>query len=336
MLFNITNSAEFTQLVEVNEGINYLNLKPSMEMAHTKFLKPILGTAFLAVIEAYYSAPAPPNTIIAEVLAKAQLALANLTLYLYVPIAEVQFTDAGIRRGSSDSLPGAYKYQVKELQRAYLERGFHYLEEMIACLDTHVADSTLNTWTTSEEFKQYRSLLITSGAEFEKLFTTIRYPRRMYTLLQSTMYNTQELVIQKSISKGVYDQLLQSLADSDHTLTVYEKELLKCLKQALAHLTVGKGIVALIATMDENGIHVLSNNMDATTDTSKRVSASENVLDVMIKDAIATGEAWLTKAVEYLNSVASVSIFPDWYTLMNTEVEAPTSINSNLSGSFSM
>lgn len=334
----LTTAAEFEALTEINQGIEFLSLTPSIDAAQSKFLKPILGFTFLNSIDNYYNDDpgAGANQIKNTIIALAQRALANLTLYLYVPIAEVEFTDSGLRRGHSDSSPGAFKYQVKELQRSYLERGFQYLEDLIEYMESKSAEPELEEWVASDEFKSYRSLFIRSGAELAKLYTSIRYPRRIFTLLQSTMYNVQELQIEKSISTEVYQLLKSKLLATPNNLSDQEEILLNYLKHALAHLTIAEGIIPLIATMDENGIHVLSNSTDSSSSESKQTAASDNILGLMIKNATSAGAEWLTKAVRYMNQVASETVFPTWYESMNTTVTPPTSINENLSGSFSM
>ena len=322
--------ADFNTFVESNTGIDFESLKPSILAAELRFIKPIFGYAFYDLVLHDNS----DNQIILDIRIAAKRALSNLALYLYVPISEAMLTDAGVRRGNSEASPGAYKYQVKELQKTYLERGFQHLEEMINLLEDNT--DTLTDWTSSDEFRTYRSLFIRSGKDFEQYYSTIRYPRRLYTLLRSSMYNVQELQIAPSISQPIYDGIKTYLIQPDTPLPDEYSQLFTYLKYAIAHFTIGRGIATLMATMDENGVHVLSQHPDSTSELSKRQAASDTVVTTMAREAIDMGTMWLDKAVTYLNDTATTEVFPTWYALKHAEAVTPTSINDNLNGMFSL
>lgn len=328
---------EVNTYVESNAGIAFLSLKPSLEAATGKFIKPILGTAFYDELHTLYSTVQPVDELSSDIIALTQRALVNLALYLYVPISEAQLTDAGVRRGHHESAPGAFKYQVKELQKAYLERGFQCIEELIDKLEANIEGDAVALWTSATEFTSYRSLFVRTGREFEQHYSTIRYPRRLYTLLRSSMYNVQELQIATAISQDIYDELKQAYQQPTPALTDEQIDMLNYLKPAIANLTIARGMATLVAVMDENGIHVLSQNADSSSEISKRSAASNSLLNAMTSEALSTGTAWLDKAVKYLNDNCSETVFPTWYALINAEeTDAPESYNDNLNGNFSL
>ena len=334
MLFNTIS--EFNVFVESNNGMDYTSVLPSILAAEIKFLKPVFGTAFYDYLINQYQNGTQDNQVITNLIYYAQQALAPLALYLYIPVADVQITDAGIRRGDSDKAPGAFKYQVKDLQKAYLERGFQYLEEMIEYMDANASNEKLSSWIDASEYGYYRSLFIKTGKEFEQFYTTIRYPRRIFTLLRSTMYNVQELTIADSISQELYDLFKSRHHDKSPTWSDSEAKLLSYLKPAIAHLTIGRGIANLVATMDENGVHVLTQFGDHTSNISNRTAASDSNLSMMVTEALSAGAAWLDKAVNYLDTVSSPNLFPSWYAAMNAEEVTVVTENDNLTGLFSM
>jgi hypothetical protein len=324
---------EFRGCVEANAGIDLLSLTPSIKAAEIKFLKPLLGAAYYDSLTIRYETDTITLDSEEELVVHIQNAIANLALYLYVPIAEVQITDAGVRRGDSESAPGAYKYQVKELQKALLERGFEYIELMLEHLDESPA--TFVEWFESDAYKNYRKAFIKSGTEFEQLYSSIRFPRRMYTLLRTTMLNLQELTIATTIGEGTYNELAEAFQEEDPAFSDWEIQLLAYLKPAIAHLTVARGIAHIVATMDENGVHVLTQFNDTTTDTGKRAPASNVHLNMLINEAKSVGEAWLTKAITYMNSVASATVFPDYYAVISV-ADVPADQNDEMSGIFGM
>ena len=324
---------EFLDCVELNAGIDFLSITPSIKSAELKFLKPLLGAAYYDALYVRYDT----NTIVIdaeeELIVHIQNAVANLALYLYVPITEGIITDAGIRRGNSESSPGAFKYQVKELQKGLLERGFEYLEIILSHMDespqSHVE------WYQSATYKNYRKLFILNGNEFEQYYSAIRYPHRMFTLLRTTMSNVQELSIAASITPTIYNALIAEAINPSPNYSAEAAMLLQYLKPAIAHLTVARGIAQIVATMDENGVHILTQFNDTTTDTGKRAPASNVHLTMLIKEAESVGQAWLAKAIEYLNTTASETVFSSWYTTLQAADEAIPE-NDELLGCFGL
>jgi hypothetical protein len=324
---------EFRGCIEANAGIDLLSITPSIKAAELKFLKPLLGAGYYDSLSIRYNADAIILAEETELVEHIQNAIANLALYLYVPIGEVQITDAGMRRGDGESSPGAYKYQVKELQKALLERGFEYIELVLEHLDQ--TPSTFVEWFNSDAYNNYRKAFIRNGSEFEQLYSSIRFPRRMYTLLRTTMLNLQALTIATTIGEGTYLELVSEYLEEEPTFTIEESQLLAYLKPAIAHLTISRGIAHIIATMDENGVHVLTQFNDTTTDTGKRAPASNVHLNMLINEAKSVGEAWLTKAVTYMNTVASETVFPTYYAVISV-ADVPADQNDEMSGIFGM
>jgi hypothetical protein len=89
--------------------------------------------------------------------------------------------------------------------------------------------------------------------------------------------------------------------------------------------------------MDENGVHVLSSTTDGSTSTSKRAAAPPIAVENIVRIAESTGISWLDKAVTYLNTTATESIFPSWHTKIQAEANATAPLdNTNFKGMFSM
>ncbi len=335
MLFNTI--AQFNEYSDSLEGIKFVAIKPSIEHAEKKFIIPLISKALYDDL----NTKAIANTLAGDDLTLVQHlrgALASLTQYLYIPIVEVQLSDKGTRRGNSEQQPSAYKYQVENLRKAVLERGFEYLEEALEFLnETSKMDGKFDLWKDSAEYTAFRSLLIPTGKELADLYSSIRYPRRLYILLRSEMFNVQELTIAECITSTLYDALLVKNKTASPAFTAEETQLLVYLKKAIAHLTIARGISSIVATMDENGVHVLSSTTDGSTSMSKRAPATDTIIQNISLNAESAGLAWLDKATAYLTATATASIFPSWYTKVQAESIATAPLdNSTYRGSFSM
>lgn len=327
-----TSIAEFNTYSDALAGLSFLSVKPSIEHAERRFLLPILGEGLYQDLQTKFTA----NTLSGKdqiLFKKLQLALSSLTLYLYAPISEVQLSDNGLRRGHSEQMPGAFKYQVQEYRKAMLERGFEALEDAIAYLNANAADFSL--WTNAPEFLSFRQLFIRTGSELQQYFTGIRFPRMLFLLLRSSMFNVQELTLAPAISTNIYKGLCSKYTSAAPNFTAEEKQLLDYVCRSLAHLTVARGLPVVVATLDEHGASILTGGEDAGSHNSKRAPASNYHLDNITKMAEDAGITWLDKAVDYLNTTASNSVFTSWYNAMQAATDTATD-NSTRGGSFSL
>lgn len=331
----ITSILQFNEHADANPQIKWQSISPSVEHAEDKYIIPITGKLYLSeLLNKYNAAPQTTDSDENALVTTLQKALVSFAMYEYSFITAVQISDKGIRRGDSQESPTAYKYQTDELRKTLLDRGYLQLEKAIEQLETLAAGNSANTWVASSEFLEAKSSLIPSGKEFARIITQIRYPRRMFLMLRSTLLNVQELTIRPLLTNEIYEQLLAHNLTTPTSFTTEEKELLLVLKNAIANLTMFKGIPTLIAQMDEHGIHVLSNNADATNTTSKRTQAPDNTLNILLNHYESTATAWLTNTVNLINAKASPTVWPLWYAKLQAELAEPTTtnLNENLTG----
>lgn len=333
----------FSTIAKLNEyadslsGIAWLSIKPSIAHAEKKFIIPLISKALYTDLEVKATANSATGHE-ADFIELLRSALASFAQYLYVPIAEVQLSDKGLRRGNSEQQPGAYKYQVENLREALLYRGLELLEDAIDFLNTESkTDGHFDLWKSSTAYTQYRSLFIANGQEFSTLYTSVKYPHRLFALLRADMFNVQTLTIAPAITETIYNALLEKNNQTSPSFSTEETTLLQYLRYAIANLTIARGIHSIVASMDENGVHVLSSTTDGSTATSKRTAAPPTAVENIVRIAESTGLSWLDKAVTYLNETATAVIFPSWYEKLQAESEATAPLdNTTFRGMFSM
>lgn len=311
----ITTQALFNQFSDGTSSLKFQAIKPSLDHAVDKYLIPIFGQTYYD----YLLALNTPNANETKLLEYSRKALVSFTLYEYSFISDVVLTDGGMRRGASEQSPSAYKYQIDDYRKTMLDRAFLFLEKVIQYLDLLARNNQAVAWVGSEEFQIRKALFIQSGTEFQQIIPSIRYPRRLYLLLLSSLSNIQELTIAPTINKTIYDAILIKVKAAIPNYTAEETELLKILKRAQAHLALATGIASIVGQMDENGIHVLTSGTDAHSASSKRTAATSNVLNMFVDEHKNAGEAWLSKSVEYLREKASSNLWPSW--LPDTEAD---------------
>lgn len=334
MLFFKTH-AEFIAGIEANTGLKWPSIQPSIQTAQLRYIKPILGAALYdSLLTEMQDTEVSDLTSPKQALAiRIQNALRRLSLYIYAPLGEIQLTDAGMMRTETNNQKSAFKYQTEAYQKAQLDMGFELLEELIDYMDSHAGD--YSTWTSTDEYKFYKSLFIKTGAQLQLHCSSIRYPRRLFLLLRSTMLTVQQTIIKEAITADIFDALIAKNQSTTPNFTDEEKELLDKLKPAIANFTIARGLPTLLSTLDENGLHVLNSNSDNASSVGKRAAAPDSITSLLLKTAENTATVWLDMAVDYIKSEASESVFTSWYDANLTKVAA-SDFNDTASGSFSM
>ena len=317
------------EYTEVNYGNRFPSLQPSIITAQDEYLRPLLGT-YLDYLIAQVNAT--PTTEEADLLALLRPALADISIYLYIPIGDVTVTENGIRRAETDKEKTAYKYQLQNAQAAYIKRGLIGLEKAIAYMHANATNYT--NWTADASYQRYLSLFIKNGTELQNHVSALPMPMRMYMLLRSTMYNVQELTIRPAVTDAIYEDLQTAISNA--SLSPEQTKLLGYLQSALAHFTIMQGVPQLVAKLQEDGISIIGENGE--TSNSNRKQANDNQLNSYINTNRAIATQWLDRAIDYINKTATASIFPTWYATQQAAATQPTTppVNETSSSLFSL
>ncbi len=308
MLFKTT--IEIQKYAELNTQVNFVSLQSSIRSAEKDILIPVIGFSFYLDLDTKYnnSTLNAAETALIDVI---HAALAPHTLYLYIPKSEVNITDGGLRRQETDISKTAYQYQVTNLRKAYLDESEAAVEYLLTFLEEKKADYP--AWTSTNEFKKYRSLFIKTGSEFNEYYRTAS-PYRNFFAMRSVMEDVEQQVIRKVLGEAQFLAMKAKDQLNDPLWSDYEKVLLYRLKKCIANFTIAAGLSQLAIRIDEYGITVTSAFTSTSNDqVSKRGAAPDNQLGQLIRDARDAGQSWLNDAVDYLRKNASLLIFPDWY-----------------------
>ncbi len=327
-----TSINQIKELTDVNIGVNFNSLKSTLRLAGRKYIRPLIGDALMTKAETI-AASATPTPLEAAYLRQMREALAPLALALYIPRSEAAITDSGVRRGGTNEMPGAYKYQVQAVVKSYEDDGLEALEEVLTFLELH--KSVFTEWATSEQRNKYNALAIRSGNEFNEYYTLLR-PHLSYNTLLPHIYNTEVLTMMR-IFGNTFSHLKDKQAAG--TINSEERHALALIKYAIANLSISNGVSSLNVRIDDNGISVLSNSTDSSQDgVSKREAASDNALSLLLRQTKDTAKQYIEEARRYLDANATSTLFEEWYNdLLSRVSDTGTGYNNNqLNGVFSV
>lgn len=238
----IKDTATLREYLSVNGSVDHDNVKPYLLKAERSLLKPLIGTAQLAVFDATTTDP-----IIEEAQKLAQEAVANFGYYLYLPMNAVQISDSGIHVVDNENTKTATDKQFKELQRSFKKSGHEALDELLEYMER--SPDLFPEWFQSETYTVYSQLLVNKTSVFNKWFYIFN-SRQTFVALKSNI----QIVEDRFIKAPLGIELLTALkTNQTNTNRKEAKELLqKSIVAFTIMLTVDNGMFIL----DAQGIHM--------------------------------------------------------------------------------
>ncbi|WP_347269020.1 DUF6712 family protein [Paracoccus sp. (in: a-proteobacteria)] len=308
MLFKTTSKikeyAEFTE-------INFASISLTIRQVEEGELVPIIGTALYDSLNTVYTAAADESTLTASeksLLDKCRMLIAPYVSFYYAPKSEILLSDSGPRRSESANVKTAYGYQVVNFREQKLREAEKAAESLILFLEQNKTDYPL--WTVSDEFKNYRSLFIKTGSEFDLYFRSAS-PQRNYFAWRYKMLDVEEQIIRQKLGDDLFDHLKTIDASASPVFTAPEKLLLVKLKKTIAYFTVCFALPFHSVRIDANGITIIAANSTVTNkDQEPRQPANNSAINQIITSAEKSAQVWLQNAIDFIEN--NISDFPDY------------------------
>lgn len=322
MLFK--TSAQLKEYAQLTGDLNFPGLAPTLRFVETFHLIPLLGkTLYQSLSQAYTANEASLSTVQKDLLEQCRQVVAPYFCFYYAPKADVQLTDSGFRKNQD----AAYQYQGTNYREANLREAEMCEEMLLQFLEEKSADYP--DWKTSDAFRDYRSLFIKTGEEFNKLFPSSS-PYRNYRAMRGKMVDVEEQMVRMAIGDVLFAALKTKDTDAQD-FTDKEKELLFKLKKAISYQTVALSIPLLKVRIDGNGLSVLANIvMSSRDEDNKRGGADDGAISQLAEECFAGAKAWLKTAVEYIEGNAEA------FSWTKPAVVKPCSVNPELNASFGL
>jgi len=289
--------AQIAKYIPISNTITNAQL-PQQNTAEAEFIIPVLGQdLFEAMQTEANSIPGSPSALLQKVWA----ALAFFVYYKNAPYLYTRITESGFKHVTNENVQGAYKHQYYDVQNHMLADGYLALEQLFVFLLENKDDYPL--WTGSEAYTRLNKNLIKTGTQFTRLYN-IYQPNRTFNALQPIMQEVEDMYIVPSIGRAFFEYLRDAPTPTDA-----EKEVIDLLRKSIANFTIARAVTKLSITIMPEGVTVMQM---AGIDSPVTGSANAPQPDkrMVQQDAERDGNAYLLRAVEYLNAYASVSVFP--------------------------
>lgn len=314
----IKNIDELKAHIPFTMGMDMKNMNSFIELAELQFLIPEIGQAAYDDLHQKYS----DNNATGDhliLLKLCQRAVAYYATLLYIPVGQLQISDAGIRIAVDEHFKQAFDWQVENLEESCRNAADACIENVLAFLE--LKKGTFTAWAGSTAFTIYKELFVNSAELFNQL-AGVTVPRRIFRRLIPQIRKAQENQVYATISKELYDEIKTQW--SAGTVSNKNKELMNLIQPAIANIAVAKSVSSLTIRLNELGISVGTNSIMKQ---SIRQPADENARSHFQREKMEDGMEYITKLNEYLYANADTyPLFKNSSTYVETRT---TSFNTD-------
>lgn len=290
----------------VQRNMEFLTWKPFVEQATEKWLLPAFGEELLADLAGDVTG------VKAELKKKIQRALALYSHLVAIPQMTTVTGDAGIlqpnpgnstvitkwmfvnlvvttTRSADDALEGALQYLDKK-QNEKLEDGETFL---------------FAAWRSSEVFLAANKMFVRSATELTKYLPMSQNSRRMFLTMVPYLEAVERDVLPNFFGAGFIEAMRERIA-GDEELTLIERVVLDNLRMILIYQALADSLVYLNLSEDFRVV--------TTTDglTNEGMLDSQKATQIKL-DCERAVEKHYNKLRDYLNGVASETVFPEYF-----------------------
>lgn len=213
--------------IGINKGFDFAEITPYLKRAGRSFIIPLIGKSQYTEFENYSGT----NEEVLQAIDLAKAAESNFAYYLFLPIAQVQITTAGIFVAETDNAKAASDKNYKELQRSFKTSGHEALDDLLSLMNE--AKLSFPSWTNDDSYNNYKELLVNSTSIFNKYYYIFN-SYQTFASLVPTIRNVED----QFIKAPVQADLLTALKEDQNINE--RKEVKKLLQQSIVAFTVGK------------------------------------------------------------------------------------------------
>lgn len=252
----ISNQETFQKYIAVNNGFSFENVSIFIAQMEEKHLKPLLGKDLYEALKAdYQNASAEAKHL--KLLEKAQAPLANFAMLQYLPIGNMQISDAGFRNlvGTDGEYRPIAKWQYEDLKATIRKTAYAGLEGLLDFLEENHADYPL--W----DYTDQRAYFLNSAKAFNE-YCHINDSRLIYLKMLPEM-RRQEGIIAKQISPEQFKVLKDIHQDAGTSFTAIQAEAVEKLCTAIAKHSFAESIGVLPVQIEGGTLGIFHNQFMA-------------------------------------------------------------------------
>jgi len=308
----ITSIDQFREYVAVNRNtFSLASIQPDMKLVEYERIQPLVGAAFYYQLDAKVTAGARLTEAETDVLSLLRRAVASLAMVAYLPMNQLQITDAGVTVLTTSDQKQPFQWQINQLRANLQGKGYNALEQALNLLDEHIEEPEFEAWATSTAAAASHKFFLNTATQFTEHYN-IGNSRLTYLALLPTLRKMERFRLEPVLGTAYYLELKAQIgarAVSPDNLQVLDQYV----RPALAHLVIAKSVPEIGLGLNGNAIELNVYRLDDAN--QKEADASlDSLLALKVEQAHSDGEVYLERLKSYLNANASATKYATYFT----------------------
>ena len=250
------NVNEIKAILPIGVGNDFNRLKPHIENAENKYIRPLLGLDICNELVLFYETdypdePSEDEILRKQLLDKIQFATIHLAFYVGFDFLNISVTDAGFQRIETERTKGLYKYQEDSLKTFFSETGYNALDDILVFLETNI--DSFENYLTSESFNNFITSFLPTVKVIEKIPYNIHGSRLIFLALQPAIAYYEDTTIRSVLGTEVYDKVKAEMVKE--LVDVKVLNLLPYIRKPLIYLATAMLMEETGATLFEKGLY---------------------------------------------------------------------------------
>ncbi len=201
---------EIKDFLPISTGNDFTRLKPHIENAENKFIKPLLGNDLYTDLLAFYEAadpvePSDTEKAMLEIQKKVQFALIHLAYFVGFDFMNITVSDMGFTRQESEHTKGLFKYQEDNIRKYFSDNGFNSLDDVLAFIESNITH--FQQFKDSSNWTVLKSSFLPSVNAIESIPFNILGSRLIFLALKPHIAYIEDIEIQPLLGKSIYDEI---------------------------------------------------------------------------------------------------------------------------------
>jgi len=312
---------DLKKYVSVNNSLDWTTITPYVIQGDRKFLVPAIGQALYDV----YAAE-PQGEIPKKVFALLAEASANLAMFLYIPLGNVQVNDHGIFTESTEFVKPAEWWQIRDLRRTFLDNGFSALDEALKIMEAN--EGQFQQWKDSDSYTVFIELFVKRTDTFDRWFK-IGNSRRTFLALRPYMLEAQHQYFVGRLGEETMARInftakpLSSL--STELAQGIPFKVLGLMQASQVNYTIAKAIECGMFDITPTGIYQKMDDFPG-----QKVKLLDDIqLNRLLQARITAGEEFFKKAIALIE--ANPNEFPEYSPSETAKFVQPANTKSTVS-----
>jgi hypothetical protein len=277
-LFRTTT--ELKQYVAIDANTKFGTLKPSIDDAQERFIKPLLGVDFYnEFVSAYEAATNVPDDLTNDqkaLLPFIQRALAYYALYLSIDEIGVTVGELGVQQSYNQNSQPAPQNKVARLTMKYISAADIAADKLLEYLEQNATVSKYNKWFSDMEANTAMSGCIVYKTAIASKYIDIKESRRVFLRLKKRIKEIEASYVKRLICSDQYDELVTQIKTG--SLTNPNKSLMAVLEPVITKKALYLTLPTMAISIEADGLTLFSSN---DTVIQKSVAGTEEKKQLM-------------------------------------------------------